>query len=229
MDKILAIANPHKDDRAHVESILKAFPQRWAFGFARKYSVIMKEQGRQAANLYLIERQESIKPHQIGLASSDEEISNAAKAKAKRYWERLAGSTDLKADYEAIAEEIALLGVAAPKPKKGTDYTGECERLKCPLWWRRALRVAVSRHVEHEAIKAGFVGFRRRMPAMKQWTRRRQQNKRNQQTLEWIQAENDAGYKATLAELSKAGVSNPENRKNELMTPHQGHRRRSEA
>lgn len=214
----MQIAKPERDDYSHVSGILKTFPTRWAFGFARKYDQIKKKQGRQAANLYLIDRQESIKPNQIGLAASDEDINALAKAKARRYFERLATVGDYEQAYKQIAEEVQQIGVKPPAPKKGTDYRGECERFKCAKWWRRALRVAIGRHVEHEAIKAGFVGFRAAYVSNESLSRRQQQNRRNRQTLEWIEAENDSGYKATLAELSDAGVSNPENRKNELMT-----------
>lgn len=212
------VAQPHKDDINHVESMLAGFPLRWAFRFARRYNSILNESGRQEANLYLIGRKENIKTHDIGLASDDDEIVSLAKAKAKRYWERLASVVDFETEYHLIAKEIALLGVEAPKLKVNSSYESLCRRFSDSAWWSRKLRNAIGQHVEHEAIKAGFVGFRDSYISNESLGRRRQQNKRNAQTLEWIEAENDSGYKSTLAELSAAGVSNPENRKNELMT-----------
>jgi len=233
MSSYMDIANPEQADYEHVESILKEFPARWAFGFARKYNIIKKSEGRRAANLYLIDRKESIKPHQIGLAASDEEIVNAAKVKARFYFERINNAiefeltknpspkqekTNYKSIYDEIAKELDFIGISAPKAGKNPNYEALCRRFSCDKWWRKALRVSVGRHVEHEAIKAGFVGFSAAYVSNETMERRRQQIKRNNQMLEWIEAENDAGYKSTLAELSKAGVANPVNRHNELMT-----------
>lgn len=217
MNSPLSIAAPHSHDYDHVKSILNKFPRRWAFGFAQKYKQL-KQESRQAANLYLIDRQEAIKNHPIGLGASDQDIQDAAKAKAKRYFERLAACQDFEAEYNAISAEIAAYGVTAPKMRKGATYQTLCSRFADAIWWRKALRVAVNRHVEYEAIKAGFVGYRAHYVSNETLERRQQQIRRNQQLLQWIEAENDAGYKSTLAELSAAGVSNPENRKNELMT-----------
>jgi len=228
----ISIASPHKDDYSHVESILDTFPRRWAFGFARKYQQIIKAEGRQAANLYLIDRRDNIKPHHIGLASDDDEIVNTAKIKARFYFERLNGVVDFelngiknrleadhdfKAIFDDISSELVIQGIKPPTEKKDCDYQALCRRFACEKWWRKALRVSIGRHVEHEAIKAGFVGFRSAYVSNETLSRRQQQIRRNNQMLEWIEAESDSGDKTTLAELASRGVSNPENRKNELM------------
>jgi hypothetical protein len=239
MTSPLQIAQPHQHDINHVESILKEFPSRWAFGFARRYNNIKNKQGRREANLYLIDKQDAIKQHPIGLGASDEDIINSAKAKAKKYkhwisgeitserqqtmpyWYRASfrdGVIDYRQVFNLIKAEIEPLGVIPPAEKKGADYQALCRRFADVSWWRRSLRVAIGRYVEHEAIKVGMVGFNSAYVSNETMQRRREQNKRNAQLLEWIEAENDEGYKSTLAELSAAGVSNPENRKNELMT-----------
>lgn len=214
----ISIAAPLFDDRQFVSEKLALFPYRWRFSFARKYRQLFDTHGRQAANLYLIDQQETIKQHPIGLGASDEEIQAAAKAKARRYFERMAGRSDFDVLYKEISDEIQPLGVTPPALKNNSTYETLCKRFSDPVWWRRALRVAVNRHVEHEAIKAGMVGGRSIYVSNETLQRRKQQDARNSQLLQFIEAENDAGYKATLAELSAAGVSNPENRKHELMT-----------
>lgn len=214
----LDIAKPLHDDRQFVAERLALFPYRWQFGFARKYRQLFKKEGRQAANLYLIDQQESIKQHPIGLGSSDEEIQAAAKSKARRYFERIAGRDDYEVLYKEISAEIVPLGVTPPPLKKGATFESLCKRFADPIWWRRALRVAVNRHVEHEAIKANMVGFRAKYVSQETLQRVQQQNKRNTQLLNFIQAENDAGYTSTLADIAAAGVSNPLNRRHELMT-----------
>lgn len=218
MTEPLQIATPAFDDRAFVSEKLALFPYRWRFSFARKYRQLLETEGRQAANLYLIEQQEKIKQHPIGLGASDDEIQAAAKAKARRYFERMAGREDFETLYKEISSEVLPLGVTPPALKSNSTYESLCKRFSDPIWWRRALRVAVNRHVEQEAIRAGMVGFKGKYVSNETLQRVRQQNKRNSQLLNFIEAENDAGYKKTLAELSAAGVSNPENRKHELMT-----------
>lgn len=214
----LEIAAPVFDDRQFVADKLAQFPYRWRLGFARKYRQIFNKEGRQAANLYLLDQQENIKQHPIGLGSTDDEIQAAAKAKARRYFERMAGRGDWRVLYKEISAEVVPLGVTPPALKSNSTYQSLCKRFADPIWWRRALRVAVNRHVEHEAIKAGMVGQRAKYVSHETLQRVQQQNRRNSQLLKLIEAENDAGYKATLAELAEAGVSNPENRKHELMT-----------
>lgn len=235
MREPLDIAKPFFDDREFVSGILEQLPIRWAFGYAKKYNQILNDekQGRREANLYLLEKRDSLKVHPVGLGASDDEIQSAAKAKAKHYQERISqlvkhelswlgveqnpSVQDWGVLYKEIEKEIKPLGVKAPPLKTGSTYESLCRRFACPVWWRRALRVAVNRHVEHEAIKAGLVGFKSNYVSNETLKRREQQNRRNSQLLEFIEAENDAGYKASLAELSAAGVSNPVNRKNELM------------
>lgn len=220
MDSYLSIAKPVFDDRQFVAGILGELPDRWAKGYARKYRT-QADKSRRDANLQLLDLKEQIKQHPIGLNASDEEIQSAAKAKAKRYAERLARikcPDEFENQYLLISEEISRQGVKAPAEGKDPDYQALCNRFACPIWWRRALRVAVSRHVEHEAIKLGFVGKYQFYVSNETLGRRRAQIKRNQQLLQWIEAQNDQGYVSTLAELSAASVANPEIRHGELMT-----------
>ena len=238
MVSALEIANADAQDRAYVASILDKFPTRWAYGFARKYSCIVKK-SRREANLYLMDRIDSIKSNPIGLNASDDDIQALAKEKAVHYLSYLnsgthhiaesahkvvksfknqAGRADcvtLKDRCEQSVIELVKMNVIPPKIDD--DLTPFVARLSDVKWWRRSLRVAINRHVEAEAIKAGFVGFRVNYASNEMVERRRQQNRRNANLMEMVEAVNDSGFKTTLAKLSEAGTSNPELRKNELM------------
>lgn len=232
MTEPVEIANPVFDDREFVEGMLAQFPRRWAFGFAQKYKQLAQT-SRREANLYLIEQADKRKQHPIGLGATDDEIQAAAKAKARLYRDRMAEAVtkelnwqgadqpiigkDWESLYLEIEAELAPLGIQAPQQRKGATFESLCKRFADVAWWRRQLRVSVNRHVEHEAIKAGFVGYRSFYVSTETLQRRDQQNRRNRQLLELVEAENEAGYKATLAELSKKGVSNPDIRRGELM------------
>lgn len=92
-------------------------------------------------------------------------------------------------------------------------------RLQCPRWWRRQARRLQAVEVENAAREAGKVG-RGRGLYVSDWTAGRvvRAHERNRKTLEKVIAENGDGQEFTLAELADKGVSNPDNRFNELMT-----------
>lgn len=93
-------------------------------------------------------------------------------------------------------------------------------RMTCPLWWRRALRVAQARQLEHGAISLGYVHKRAEIYASDATVQRRQeQRRRNAAMLENTTARNlDTGDEYTLAQLAAVSVANPAIRRGELMT-----------
>lgn len=93
-------------------------------------------------------------------------------------------------------------------------------RLTCSLWWRRALRVAQARQLEHGAIAIGYVHKRAEIYASDATVARRaEQRRRNAAMLENTKARNlDTGDEYTLAQLSAVSVANPAIRRGELMT-----------
>lgn len=93
-------------------------------------------------------------------------------------------------------------------------------RVRCQYWWRRALRRMVARKCERGYLAMGFVSSQNKQPyaSNKAVLRRVDQNQRNAEALESIVFENDAGYRATLADLAASSVSNKAIRRGELMT-----------
>lgn len=93
-------------------------------------------------------------------------------------------------------------------------------RVRCEYWWRRALRRMVARKCERGYLEMGLVSSQNRQPyaSNKAVLRRIDQNERNRDALENIVFENDAGYRATLADLAASSVSNKAIRRGELMT-----------
>jgi hypothetical protein len=105
-------------------------------------------------------------------------------------------------------------------PPVGLLLRGMAARVRCPYWWRRALRRMVARKCERGALSLGLVSKPARQPyaSNKAVWRRVDQNARNRAALENIVFENDAGYRRTLAELAASSVSNKAIRRGELMT-----------
>ena len=220
----LEIASPHYQDRQYVADILDVFPIRWAYGFARKYSYIAKN-SRREANLYLLDRVESIKSNPIGLNASDDDIQRLAEEKARHYLSYLnSGKSHISerayATVKAFKNQAGRADCVTPgdrckqavielekmnviSPDIDDDLTSFVARLSDVKWWRRSLRVAINRHVEAEAIKAGFVGFRVNYASNEMVERRRQQNRRNANLMSMVEAVNDAGFNTSKIKRCK--------------------------
>ena len=86
-------------------------------------------------------------------------------------------------------------------------------------WWRRAIRVKQGQQYEAVARELGLVSKGKGIYCSEFTLRRRQEQKsRNEAVLLSMEAENEVGYCASLSEMAEASVSNPVNRRNELMT-----------
>jgi hypothetical protein len=173
----------------------------------------------------------------LHIESNDAQVVDVAKDMAQKI------ETQLMAELQAIrdrgnkglyvmesAKRLARAicegaGVELPEPKgfsvgQEKEYLAAlCARLCCEKWWRRQLRVLQARKLETVARAMGMVCKRRGgYCSMVTLRRRSGQKSRNKKLLEMMQAENDAGQVYTLAQLSDLGVSNPVNRRAELMT-----------
>ena len=97
---------------------------------------------------------------------------------------------------------------------------GMSARVRCPYWWRRALRRMVARKCERGALSLGLVSKPRGTPYASDQAlmRRIAQNERNARVMQFTVMENDEGYRRTLAELAAVAVSNKAIRRGELMT-----------
>jgi hypothetical protein len=105
-------------------------------------------------------------------------------------------------------------------PPLALNLRGMAARVRCPYWWRRALRRMVARKCERGAMALGLVS----KPAGQAYAsnsavrRRLDQNKRNADAAQAIYFENDEGRVSTLAELAATSTSNKAIRRGELMT-----------
>ncbi|WP_427306589.1 replication endonuclease [Cupriavidus sp. H39] len=123
--------------------------------------------------------------------------------------------------------ECERQGTAPPKvtaPEESPDpeahkAAGIVARVRCELWWRRRLRAAHIRQLEHSNIRLHYVHYRSDPYASNDAVRRRQaQNRRNAATLAATTLENELGHRFTLAELAEKSVANRALRRGELMT-----------
>lgn len=117
-------------------------------------------------------------------------------------------------------ERVLLLcktvGIDSPE---SLTIAGAIARGCSDIWWRRALRKKVARVIEHGAIKLGLVTKWRGGYASDGAVKRRaEQLARNEAMLKKTLIRNEAGQIYNLHELAALSVSNPDNRRGELMT-----------
>ncbi len=108
-----------------------------------------------------------------------------------------------------------------PEPELLDQFTvtSAVARLVDAKWWRRQIRTLQGRKLETASRYLGAVCKRRGGYCSDNTLRRHRAHKqRNRDLLEKLEAINDEGQRYTLAELAELGVSNPVNRRNELMT-----------
>jgi hypothetical protein len=193
---------------------VRALPQRFQAGLLKQREKL-NERGDYSGNVYIRGLGQTFK-HPASLASSNDDLIAQANTRAAE-----CGKISTVAGMAAIC---ARFGVELPQARFREDgaacyVAGVMARLKCPLWWRRALRKTMGREVERIGIDLGFVHRRAGCYASDETvSRRKQQKARNRALLESIKAVNENGQEYTLAELSALGVSNPAIRRGELMT-----------
>lgn len=121
--------------------------------------------------------------------------------------------------YEAMCEHLGL-----PVPK-GHTPEGIDRRCRDVSYWRKLFRKEFPRHFEHLRRIAGDVGGKARYlsdVAMATFGQRSKRSKRSREFIENTDLVSDQGEVIQLSDAVDAGVSNPVNRRHELMTRMRG-------
>ena len=201
-------------DRQWRHEVFSKYPDEIAVDLARQYVSDYEQHGRHGAAyaLWSLDRELCDFPHSRFL--DDDDIRALADAEARRC--RVVTS-DMP---EGLAiQTVALIarGHDIALPKAATT-AGMLARLKCPIWWRRKLRRKHGRATETVAIRLNRVNRRREPYASNLSVKRRfQQMGRARDMLQALEAVNELEEAITLQELFNRSVSNPQNRRAELM------------
>ena len=234
--------NSDGGDRRFRREIFQQWPNKIAEAVAKTYRVRYETQGQREANLWLLDMQDKFKPSSMALAWNDDELVAEAERASKRCREALGlyrGSIN-----EALRMLVGICNRYGLDAAPVTDTDTVTEKEPCirvgqtthtvtgfirrvtdrdSRWWRRQLRSRHGRDIEAAAIQVGLVKAQAGIYASDETLKRkRQQSRRNRRILESMQAVNDSGYCQSLAELSDVTVSNPRNRRAELMTRARG-------
>lgn len=219
-EKALAGLNlADQDDHYWRNNIFRLYPPRFAHRLAREYEELFVFEGERAANLYLLGHWERSRQSAIPMQASDIELEQLAKKRADEMRQLamlIHDNTQALIKTWKLAEAY---GIAPPSPDDpNITIKGALRRLFDEHWWLRKLRSAQGRKLETEAIYLGMVHKLAGVYVSDETLRRHQeQKKRNRRILSRMVAINEKDQAFTLEELAEKGVSNPKNRRNELM------------
>lgn len=121
--------------------------------------------------------------------------------------------------YDLNAEFVNGFGINPPEVSKPVTLTGAIKRMQDKYWWLRKLRKVIARKREAVLIHLGQVNSRKGKYCSDYIVEYRLiQKDLQRKILENLVIVNENNESFSLAELSDKNVSNPVNRKNELMT-----------
>ena len=205
-------------DFDYLAGAFNKIPAAWARPVSTSYKKQLKNNGRKAANLAVLEVLEAVQGFRFGVAADDDELRAFAKARAAECFRAAARYQDKDQSLAAMINVAQRYEIAPPAGRNVTK-TGQRMRLLDENWWRRNVRKTAGRNVEAAAISVGLVSRVAGLYASDDAVKRRSgQRARNAQILAGIVCANDKGQEYTLKELSDLGTSNPEKRRMELMT-----------
>ncbi|WP_420935158.1 replication endonuclease [Alteromonas sp. A081] len=191
------------------------------------------------SNTYLrnvVEKIDGLLPNKLleYFSAGDSELRELAKQNArrcKRFDFNLLANTEsvnvtgsipvngFSAVYDACCEFVNGFGINPPALTKSVNVTGAIKRMQDEYWWLRKIRKVIIRKREQVLIHLRQVNSRKGKYCSDYTVNQRIiQKELQRKMLEELVIVNEDGESFSLAELSDKNVSNPVNRKNELMT-----------
>lgn len=207
-------SDPYGADRGWRRRMFSRVPESFSKPIAQQYVARYGCSDRTAANRELLEISEQLADIPFGVVLDDEKLCDWAGLIAKRNEKACFGKSAPEA--RTLLSKVAECEDVA-SPMTETDE-GAVNRLKCPRWWRRALRRKYAVQIETAALNLNLVNRNCALYVSDQNFQRRQtQKKRTKTLLNELHAVNELGQMFTLEQLAEFSVSNPKNRRAELM------------
>lgn len=204
------------DDLTFLEGQFSPVPRFFRGKLIREYADIKEAKGRFEANTWSRKLQGLFGGRGLDYAADDSDIVAEAEKAARNVRSKLPHCTDDEITLKLLSDVAECYDIALPKIDKIEKLVA---RMSAEKWWRRQFRNRF-RMIEKAAIQTGFVHKRAGLYASDETVNRRQkQLRKNAKLLESLEAINDqTGQICSLAELAATSVSNPSNRRSELMT-----------
>lgn len=211
---------PDETDKLWRAGIFRQFPRRFAKAIAYEYQENYIFDGRESANLKLLDHfEQSCAYGEIPLHAIDTELEAMAKRIAREFRQTLWLYDDVEQAVIRLWKQAKRIGVRPPSlDNPNITIKGALARLTDEGWWLRALRSAHAKNLEGEARRLGFVHrYAGIYVSDETIIRFKAQKARNSRILDGLLAVNELDQSYSLSELAALGVSNPRVRRSELM------------
>ncbi|MES9942734.1 MAG: replication endonuclease [Candidatus Thiodiazotropha sp. 6PLUC7] len=205
-------------DKLFRESILTNYPNELADILAKQYQDKWTNQGRKAANLWLLEKAETLPSQAKLISASYQEIKDKAKGYAEKCSNIRVRSLDLKQAHHRISEFVLTQKYTPAELLPNRNLLGLVRRMCDEKWWRKQIEKTITREYEALAIEVGLVHSHASCYISDE-TRRRASQKRHlcRETIETLSAISQDGEVVELQDLIDGSPSNPKILRAELM------------
>ncbi|MGZ0019255.1 replication endonuclease [Nitrosomonas sp. wSCUT-2] len=210
---------PDSNDKRWRAPIFRQLPKRFAGIVADDYKETYIFDGRQQANLGLLEAYGEISRNGIPLNASDGDLRDLARNIVKEMQQINRIYQDLEYAVSSMLKRAKKYEISLPsRDNPNISTRGIYTRLTDEIWWLQQLRKVHAQKLEQDAIRLGLVHQRAsRYVSDETLSRRRDQKKRVRRILDGLLATNELGQCYTLSELAELGMANPRIRRSELM------------
>lgn len=210
----LEAATPEHSDRLWLADILQTIPARYHARLVKGYAENLSAQGRRRANLAMLETGEQFQ-NPVSLTATAEEIRDAAKQAADMAWRTI---TKHHEEDSARGALFALAERYKIEPPRRDAFAKIVNRMTSQHWWRRRLRRQFQK-AEAAFIRMGFVHKHAASYLSDEaYSRFESQQRSTARLLASMEAVNsETGESITLDELAEHSLSNPKNRRAEVM------------
>lgn len=210
----LEAATPEHEDRLWAAGILDSIPARYHARLVKGHAENLRAQGRRPANLAMLETGEQFQ-NPVSLTATAGEISDAAKLAADAAWRAITQYHNESGARRALfnlAERYKI------EPPHRDDFAKIVNRMTSQHWWRRKLRRQFQK-AEAAFIRMGFVHKHAAAYLSDEaYARFESQQRSTVRLLGQLEAVNtDTGETFMLGELAEHSLSNPKNRRAEVM------------
>ncbi|WP_133468971.1 replication endonuclease [Paraglaciecola marina] len=211
----------HRDDKTFVKECLKLIPYILRHRVKAQYNRLLKTgvKGRFNANSYIRELAEFCRPFHAVKSMTDDQIEEYAD---NRSMECYSVASNMLHDDEPIEEVLKVLESIQRQnsitPRKGKFIQGDIARYTCFKYWNKKLHKVKARAIEQIARHMGVINAHSQIYITDYNLRTRREIKRRTKVfLESMEMVNECGDTLNLKEASDSNVSNPVNKRNELM------------
>lgn len=210
--------------------------QKFCLVLAGEYKKRARGFGYRIANTWLLKQHKALKIGQTGLVvgATDKQLKSYAENQAAALEKALQVAADKAGAVEGVGSmffelceeacEKAEIENPADKFEKPLEKRAQYLRLICQRWWLRKLRVINKRKTEQFARERGLVSRKAGIycsnfgVAERLAQKTRNANFIDSMVVETVPKEGETPFSLALADAVAGSVSNPENRRNELMT-----------